>query len=668
MEKKVERYQRTVLAKHDRNSNNEQDETSHGGLQQLFENFAGGQNHLGRAMAVALFKGMQVSKQRQEQTPTTRGNGDKHDGEEANKARMIHARELRVLKEAHARELRVLNEAHQKEQRELREQLEAVNAATTANTKARATNSGVVTNITNASRNEAFRQRWKNRISSKNNNNNNNNNHTALHSGDDNQSANGAGTTAAGTEVASTVVSNMSCRELSVERYRAKILQQMNRGKGTTASTRVTGRSPSSVALARRLDTSDKDSGVTDNNNDNDDDDDATTGSSGNSNNAVEIQRLLDELQQAERRQKLLEKQLQQAGVVLAEDIPYQLAKDKVASISKRMNEIGSSEVVHSDPLVQKQLREEYFRLEKDMQKYLSALMLTDEYAQERRAEEDAWEARHLVANQEALEAIRGHMPVDVRTLTPSQLETERGLSKPMVQRFRRINVLQLLRVDPEVVAKWHPSALEALRVTGLTLTERRALHSYLLPVVCKWNGNQQQNFIGGSGGDSMTKRKLAWYNAVRTNFKEALNSYERHVNASSTPRPLCLHGGKCNLIGNQCPVRVDRSVDYFRAGPGCGFPRGRVYEDPVALIAKDDRPAKSPAQIIAEARGGGAANPETVQGGGIASTATKECQHPAVPAAATKKPRHPLAMVPKTRGSAAPNGLLAAIAARRID
>eukprot|EP00536_Pseudo-nitzschia_multiseries_P008692 jgi/Psemu1/21142/gm1.21142_g len=272
---------------------------------------------------------------------------------------------------------------------------------------------------------------------------------------------NGAGGGGAGTEVASTVLSNMSCRELSVERYRARILQQMNRGKTATVSA-TTRRPTSSKGLPNRFDTDN-----------NAVDDSASIESSGHNNdenegnNAEEIQRLLDELQQAERRQKLLEKQLQQAGVVLAEDIPYQLAKDKVASISKRMNEIGSSEVVHSDPSVQKQLREEYFRLEKDMQKYLSALMLTDEYAEERCRDEEAWEARHVQANEAALKAIRKHMPVDVRTLTPTQLEKERGLPKTLVQRFRRINVLQLLRVDPEIVAKWHPSALEALRNAG---------------------------------------------------------------------------------------------------------------------------------------------------------------------------------------------------------
>mmetsp|Transcript_25418 Transcript_25418/g.53584 ORF Transcript_25418/g.53584 Transcript_25418/m.53584 type:complete len:133 (-) Transcript_25418:431-829(-) len=111
-------------------------------------------------------------------------------------------------------------------------------------------------------------------------------------------------------------------------------------------------------------------------------------------------------------------------------------------------------------------------------------------------------------------------------------------------------------------------------------------------------------------------------------------NSYECHVHASSTPLSLCLDGGKCNLIGNQCPVRVNWLVDYFWVGPRCGFPRNGMYEDPVvALIAKDARLAKSPAQIIAEAHGGGAAGPETVQGGGIALP-TKECQHPAVSAA----------------------------------
>ncbi|KAF0750986.1 hypothetical protein AaE_006538, partial [Aphanomyces astaci] len=59
------------------------------------------------------------------------------------------------------------------------------------------------------------------------------------------------------------------------------------------------------------------------------------------------------------RRLLILEKQLQKAGIAIAEDIPYEEAKAKVDTIAKRMGEIGSADVTHPDPAVQKQLREE---------------------------------------------------------------------------------------------------------------------------------------------------------------------------------------------------------------------------------------------------------------------------------------------------------------------
>ena len=43
------------------------------------------------------------------------------------------------------------------------------------------------------------------------------------------------------------------------------------------------------------------------------------------------------------------------------------------------MNDIGSSQVTHEDSRIQKQLRQEYFRLAKDMSKYMTSLSLADE-------------------------------------------------------------------------------------------------------------------------------------------------------------------------------------------------------------------------------------------------------------------------------------------------
>jgi len=553
MKERVDRYHRTVLGKSSSRDCNED-------LRKTLEGFAKDQNQLGRAMAVALFRGMELA----------RPNSDED------------------RDAAHAREIQELREKHETEMRELRQQLLATKPAR-----------AVGSSVANAgSRNEAFRQRWKNRMKSKD----------GIEHNDP-------------ADAASTVVSNMSCRELSVERYRARILQQMNRGK------RAPSLAAASVSTLNLTD--DGASEVS-----------ASPSEASNKKNAHEIQRLLDELQQAERRQKLLEKQLQQAGVVLAEDIPYQLAKDKVATISQRMNEIGSPDVVHEDPLVQKQLREEYFRLEKDMEKFMTALLLTDEFAEEQRLKEEEWESKNSMANHKALEAVRRHMPVDIRTLTPQQLEEDRGLSKVMVQKFRRTNVLQLLRVDPALVAKWHPSTLEAFRVTGLTLTERRALHCYLASVAEAWKGGAT---------DPMTTRKLAWYTTMRSNFKEALTRYEQHVGGSDGgPRrhihSTCLRNS-CELVGNQCPVRANKAIDYL-AGDG-GFPSGDVYEAPRIVVGlAEQQSQRSPAEVIAAARG--LPNPSV-------SATTRAVQPP------TGRPKHPMA-------GAKPGGLLAAIAARRID
>ena len=62
-----------------------------------------------------------------------------------------------------------------------------------------------------------------------------------------------------------------------------------------------------------------------------------------------------------------LEKQLRQAGISIAEDIPYHEAKEKVDEISTRMHVIGGSDVTHEDRQIQQSLREEYFKLEQDL-------------------------------------------------------------------------------------------------------------------------------------------------------------------------------------------------------------------------------------------------------------------------------------------------------------
>ena len=276
------------------------------------------------------------------------------------------------------------------------------------------------------------------------------------------------------------------------------------------------------------------------------------------------IQKLLAELEEAEKKQKKLEKQLQQAGISIAEDIPYEEAKAEVTRIAKRMGEIGSADVKHEDQNEQARLRQEYFTLEQAMEKYNTALTLTDEWIEEQEEMEQKWEDDNAPENEEALKKLRRHIPVNVKSLSEAQLSSDltpngKVLPKEIAKKLKRTNVLQLIRTNPEDLVRVHPSTLENLRVTGLTLTERRALYAHLLPVGPRWKAMQ---------GDQMTERKWNWYKTMKLNFKENLDSYLRHVAQYGPPgsHPYASRQNPnegCPLIGKQCPLKADKLIDY---------------------------------------------------------------------------------------------------------
>eukprot|EP00980_Cylindrotheca_fusiformis_P031000 scaffold25699_cov137-Cylindrotheca_fusiformis.AAC.4 len=285
---------------------------------------------------------------------------------------------------------------------------------------------------------------------------------------------------------------------------------------------------------------------------------------------SADVRKLLEELEEAENRQKKLEKQLAQAGIVIAEDIPYAEAKEMVSKIASRMAEIGSSDVAD------KQLREEYFKLERDMEKYSTALQLTDEWAEEQEELEKEWEESVEDENEEALMKVRRHMPVDVRNQSEDSLSTNpspngRLLPRAIAKKFKRTDCLQLLRVDPSDIFPMHPSTLENMRVTGMTLTERRSLYHHLREVGSRWKA---------MGADKMMERKWIWFNMMKSNFKESVESWQRHVAEYGPPgnHPYATKGdplGGCPLVGRQCPLRADKEIDY--AGD-YGHPVGSVY------------------------------------------------------------------------------------------
>ncbi|KAL7535023.1 hypothetical protein ACHAXR_006241 [Thalassiosira sp. AJA248-18] len=308
-----------------------------------------------------------------------------------------------------------------------------------------------------------------------------------------------------------------------------------------------------------------------------------------------EISDLRTQLENAQKYSQRLERQLANAGIKAAEDIPFDVAKSKVKSIAERMQEIGSANVeVEGDEEKQKSLREEYFVLEREIEKYNNALLASDEYIEEGRSKERQWENDVSKDNHFALMCIRRHMPPDIKNYSEAQLTTEptpngKYLLKAFAQKFKRCNVLQLLRMDPESIARSHPASLENLRDSGMTLTERRAVYYHLtesqidggdMTIAETWEKNRK---------DAMVDRKFTWYSMMRDNLKSALRTYEVHVQQCGSP-----DNHECDLIGNQCPVRADRNViNYYEED--YGFPEGDVYQqvEKAASVSLTSSPEK---------------------------------------------------------------------------
>ena len=263
---------------------------------------------------------------------------------------------------------------------------------------------------------------------------------------------------------------------------------------------------------------------------------------------------LLKDLQEAQSRQKRLEAQLSKAGIRIAEDIPYDVAKLKVSSIAQEMQAIGHSQVKHPDTKIQSKLRQKYFVLEQEMEKYMSALELTDEYLKERENEEKKFDHDNAKDNTVALEKLWRHMPVNIRQKSVEEwltIQSPSGkiLDKRFLVKFSRTNILTLLRMNPSFVARGHPSNLEQMRVTGLTLTERRALEAYLQPIAQKhWRNSK----------DALTKRKWSWYCILRQTFKDHLTSYKQHEAKFGIDRD-----GVCLCDALKCPVKANQKLSY---------------------------------------------------------------------------------------------------------
>jgi hypothetical protein len=265
---------------------------------------------------------------------------------------------------------------------------------------------------------------------------------------------------------------------------------------------------------------------------------------------------LVHQVNDAQKMIRMLETAMTNAGLSIPDDaISYQEAEAKMTEISQQMAEISFK---HPDN----------FKLEQEMAKYSAALMASDEYRREIERREREWEADVRPANREALKALRRHMPVEVRKMSEAELSSK--IPAAMAKKFKRTNVLQLIRRNPNDVAKFHFSNFEGLSLTGLTLTERRAIYEHLNAVGPMWFKQKSNEQI---------ERKWMWFQSMKNKFRDELKKYEDHVKHYGPPGKH-----KCSAIGMQCPVKADAAMDY---SGDYGFPEGPQYE--AMEVVKED-------------------------------------------------------------------------------
>jgi hypothetical protein len=288
--------------------------------------------------------------------------------------------------------------------------------------------------------------------------------------------------------------------------------------------------------------------------------------------------KLLRELFHAEKRALNLEKQLLQAGIAVPkDDIPYSIAKAKMAKLTEEIKVVAGGMGIVTDTKEMSRLESEYAKLSQELEKYNNALMLSKEWAADQIEKERLWEEKVRPKNQQALKKLRRHMPVDIRDMSEEELakrQTPNGKTLPqkIARKFKRTNILLLLRMNPSAIGPTHPSSLESMRTTGLTLTERRALYEHLKELGPKWKTMTS---------DKMAERKWMWHASLKSKYKELVEIYQSHVDQYGPPdnHPYAKrndpNGRGCPLLGNQCPVKADLAIDY---NDDYGFPEGADY------------------------------------------------------------------------------------------
>jgi hypothetical protein len=102
-----------------------------------------------------------------------------------------------------------------------------------------------------------------------------------------------------------------------------------------------------------------------------------------------------------------------------------------------------------------------------------------------------------------------------------------------------------------------------------------------------------------------MTERKWTWFNMMKSNFKENVDSWQRHVDQYGPPgnHPYATRDNPnagCPLIGKQCPLKADKLIDYDGS---YGFPEDEQYFSSEVKKSEVDSVSDAQQEIMKMAR-----------------------------------------------------------------
>jgi hypothetical protein len=182
----------------------------------------------------------------------------------------------------------------------------------------------------------------------------------------------------------------------------------------------------------------------------------------------------------------VLGNELQQAGEPVGACCPQLVCCAPVQPVAEYMELVSLRK--HLTEAVQRVVAGDT-KAENEVERLHQLIQIHPDHVKEEEEKQKTWEANEGPKCDEARNAIRGVVPVDVFSLTQTQLE-DKNVPQEIARRIFTKQVLWFVRMDPEDIAKLHAADLNTKYSNqGLDIVEMRAVYK-CLPVDFKLDGD----------------------------------------------------------------------------------------------------------------------------------------------------------------------------------